>query len=535
VSFQKNPSSKYPGHLTVAENGKKANIYIYKFPEMNLISLLKKGATCQYTLVDYSADGELLGSQGGFPDYTITIWDWKRQEIKLRAKSFGNDVLNIFFSPWVPEQLTTCGIGHVKFWRMSDTFTGLKLQGVPGRFGKTEICNILGVYSMPDEKVLSGCEWGNILVWDEGLIKFEVCRKNRKPCHVGQITQISMHGEEVTTVGTDGFIRVWFWETVELADPPEDDLFVEIEPVLEYKIGNAELLKITSNDAGDKWFGQDGNGGIWKFTMSQENPSIPEQVFRCHSGEIVGLGVSPQSHHIATLAETGHLHVYDYQKRSMIFHHQFVAPGRDVIWVPTTVDSSGHILILGFGDGITRVVALNLLANGSGEYVQLIQAIKCHRLGITKLSLNPTGNLLVSGAEDATIFIYRISKENPPYIRLVPIGFVKVPDIVTCITWNPKFSSSLIVGCQHGQVSEISILNTEEFQQKFTYLLDNVEVKSLTFKSTKSQMKRDLKLREIEERRAVRRKEKKKEFERLQIEDPMMNMTEEEFLGELFT
>lgn len=36
---------------------------------------------------------------------------------------------------------------------MAETFTGLKLKGELGRFGKTEICDVLGVYPMPDEKV----------------------------------------------------------------------------------------------------------------------------------------------------------------------------------------------------------------------------------------------------------------------------------------------------------------------------------------------------------------------------------------------
>lgn len=45
------------------------------------------------------------------------------------------------------------GTGHIKFWKMAQTFTGLKLQGELGRFGKTEISDILGVFSMPDEKV----------------------------------------------------------------------------------------------------------------------------------------------------------------------------------------------------------------------------------------------------------------------------------------------------------------------------------------------------------------------------------------------
>ena len=84
---------------------------------------------------------------------------------------------------------------------MAKTFTGLKLKGQLGRFGKTEISDIVGVYSMPDEKVVSGCEWGNILLWDEDLIKLEVCKKNKKPCHDKLITQFEYQNGELLSVG----------------------------------------------------------------------------------------------------------------------------------------------------------------------------------------------------------------------------------------------------------------------------------------------------------------------------------------------
>lgn len=86
---------------------------------------------------------------------------------------------------------------------------------------------------MSNGHVLSGSEWGNILVWEEGLIKFEVCRKNRSTCHVNGITQIGFNDGDVMTVGMDGYVRIWFWETVTNADPPDTDPFVPIEPTYE--------------------------------------------------------------------------------------------------------------------------------------------------------------------------------------------------------------------------------------------------------------------------------------------------------------
>lgn len=44
---------------------------------------------------------------------------------------------------------------------------------------------------------------------------------------------LSPAGDEVTTIARDGCIRAWYWDTVEQADPPEDDPYVELNPVAE--------------------------------------------------------------------------------------------------------------------------------------------------------------------------------------------------------------------------------------------------------------------------------------------------------------
>ena len=50
-------------------------------------------------------------------------------------------------------------------------------------------------------QIISGCDWGNILVWAEGLIKIEVSRKNKKTCHSSYISQFEYVDEELITVG----------------------------------------------------------------------------------------------------------------------------------------------------------------------------------------------------------------------------------------------------------------------------------------------------------------------------------------------
>jgi len=91
---------------------------------------------------------------------------------------------------------------------MSHTFTGLKLQGHLGKFGKKEISDIDGYKELPSGKVLSGCEWGNLLLWDGGICKVEISRRNKKKCHNGSIQQIIYDEGEIMTIGVDGYIRV---------------------------------------------------------------------------------------------------------------------------------------------------------------------------------------------------------------------------------------------------------------------------------------------------------------------------------------
>ena len=61
---------------------------------------------------------------------------------------------------------------------------------------------------MPDGKVLSGSEWGNMLLWDGGLIKAEIARKGKKTCHQGMIEQFFLDEGELITIGIDGCVKV---------------------------------------------------------------------------------------------------------------------------------------------------------------------------------------------------------------------------------------------------------------------------------------------------------------------------------------
>ena len=46
----------------------------------------------------------------------------------LISTNFPQEVYRVTFSPTNEGQLTSSGVGHIMFWKMANTFTGLKLQ-----------------------------------------------------------------------------------------------------------------------------------------------------------------------------------------------------------------------------------------------------------------------------------------------------------------------------------------------------------------------------------------------------------------------
>jgi hypothetical protein len=69
------------------------------------------------------------------------------------------------------------------------------------RNGRKLLLKIKFFYFFSFSQIVSGCEWGNILLWEEGLIALEICQKNRQPCHTKPITQFEYINGELISVG----------------------------------------------------------------------------------------------------------------------------------------------------------------------------------------------------------------------------------------------------------------------------------------------------------------------------------------------
>jgi hypothetical protein len=116
--------------LAVAEKCPTAapNVYLYSYPGLEIVKVLRQGTERSYAALAFNDAGDMLATVGGYPDYLITLWDWQQEAILLRSKAFSQDVYSVRFSPYLQGSLTTSGMGHIRFWKMASTFTGLKLQ-----------------------------------------------------------------------------------------------------------------------------------------------------------------------------------------------------------------------------------------------------------------------------------------------------------------------------------------------------------------------------------------------------------------------
>ncbi|CAG9822879.1 unnamed protein product [Phaedon cochleariae] len=503
---------------------------------MSIICILKGGAKRLYSNMDYSPDGELLVSQSGEPDYLITVWNWREHKILLRNKSYVNDVYRVKFSPYIPGQITTCGVGHIKFWKMATTFTGLKLKGELGRFGKTEYSDILGVLPMPDSKVVSGCEWGNMLLWDGGLITLEIFRSLRRKCHDAPIVQIIYNEGELWTISLDGHVRIWWYEKIDHADPPDDDRVLLLDPSYDFYTPGLMLYCIEKRfvgDSNDSWYvAQDGNGGIWLIDLNTEvEPKPSRQLYKCHAGEVVDIATHPSGPYLVSLGKDGRIYVYNYLHKILIFHHEFPAGGRCLIWLESDIIKTADIMIAGFDDGQIRVCCLLNLDSETNISLTITQIIKPHNKPITSMSINPSAKVLVSSSEDSTIFVFALEVDDEANDYLIPIGFIPTPDIVTCIAWHPANDLTVIVGCLHGQIMQVNVPCEPQCYTDVSFLL-RVDAQYLNFKTYKAQIRRNIKIKNIQTRKKKKIEKKRKDMEQLKKDNPGLEIDEETFLAD---
>ena len=455
-------------HFVLGEKGTNPNVYVYERETLKLSKVLTGGTERAYSCGRFSPDGSMLATVGGYPDFWLTVWDWRNESIVLRSKAFSQDVFDVTFSPFFEGHLTTAGTGHLRFWKMAETFTGLKLQGDIGRFGNEDLSDIAGYAELPDGKVLSGTESGRMLLWDGALIKAVLVRANvdaaagdddsvGRPCHDGMIEFIKLDVDAgiFHTAGADGYVRTWDFAEVNDAEPGEDTSLVFIEPKEEFRIladaasDVATSVKSIITTEPDHWLVQDEAGGITKVALDESGrPGASRRLAGFHAGPINGLEVSRVSDHAVTVGQDGTVRVFAYVEKREVYAARFNAPATSLALAPARVDEESRVHVVGFEDGVVRVLLR------CADRWKLLDCVKPHNKRVTCALYAPKGAFLATGSHDGKVFFFSVTGARGA--GLEPVGFATAPGPVSAMDWN-DVGDKILVGCESGEIFEMAV------------------------------------------------------------------------------
>lgn len=356
---------------------------------------------------------------------------------------------------------------------------------------QVDLSDISAFAELPDGKVLTGSESGQLLLWDGNFIQCVIRRPGNLPCHDGDIKVVLLDREDgcFITAGDDGWLRWWDFGTIDQADLEEDEEYFYVKPLEEMRISlrdttaaaasadgethedegkmsdaeqseedddgtaPAKVFGLARAPAGDFWMILDATGRLLRMDNESKQISLVRQG---HAGGVSGLDASPLDHFAASVGVDGTVRCWDYITSQELFHTQCPGEGSALLWAPTAVDAHAQTVLAGFRDGVVRVM---LRAKHGWKRLQVL---KPHSGPVTCMAFSSDGSLLVTGSSDGTVFFFEVvdaSDERVPELvveegqahdsddeegtrrvrkgpRFVPIGFSVLPGSVNSLTWR---------------------------------------------------------------------------------------------------
>ncbi|KAI9183945.1 hypothetical protein H9P43_002997 [Blastocladiella emersonii ATCC 22665] len=521
-------------HIAVAEKHVQGpNICIYTYPEIRLFRVLRGGADLGFSNLSFSiADGGAkLASVASEPDFTLTVWDWRHEAVVLRAKAFSQDIFRVAFSPTNALALVTSGMGHIKFWKMASTFTGLKLQGTLGKFGATELTDIPCFAFLPSGKLLSGTETGNLLLWDGNFIQCEVAGRLGKKCHQGAVEFVMVDDGEVITAGEDGYIRTWDLEAIEGPEPNMEGksatatVVYELDPLDEYSVGKDVKIKSMQRVRGDaagaaksaggggkaglssgpssagarlpaagsgagdtagpsqEYIIVDSNGALWRADLKTR---ISERICSFYGPSITAIDTcaSAVHHLVLSVGTDGALRVTDPLTRSVLATARHGVAGTCVRYLPRALDTLGCSLVAGFADGSVRFFRHAVPTPGKASVVMArTHAFRPHKDAVIGMAFSSDATVFTTATATGEVFFFSVRSVGVTFDRttlILPVGFLALNQPIRSLSWaldaTVKSTSNRIRGrylvvTDEGKVATLQVNLEKQYEREHNFVI----------------------------------------------------------------
>lgn len=142
-----------------------------------------------------------------------------------------------------------------------------------------------GYHELPDGKIVSGTEYGTLILWEGNLVKAHLVlnREEKTPLHKGGIECVLFEDNCFITSGVDGYIKWWGLAEIDAAEADEI-AEVAIQPLKEIliKAENGDPAHIVNMVRGKEfWLLNDARGNLWKLNCADFTYTV---VLEYHSG-----------------------------------------------------------------------------------------------------------------------------------------------------------------------------------------------------------------------------------------------------------
>lgn len=464
--------------FAIGEAGAVPNCYVMEYVQQGRLDgstvkrVLRNGTSRVFTSLRFSPEGTRLATVGGAPDYLLTVWDWTNERIILRNKAFSQEVFDVSFSKRLEGRLVTCGVGHIRFWVMANTFTGLKLQGQIGKFGNEDIADVPCHAELPGGNILSGNELGRMHLWEGNLIKVPFVSTDGSNVHEGSIEVMQVLAEQncILTAGADGMIQYWDLQQVSDAELEEDADEFRISPIASYTLGSGISVRNLVHSEGSL-VAQNAQGSFDRLSLPEHNR---HRILSFHADSINAIVPCSVNSTFLTCGNDGSVRGYNCDGFEHTCARWFGASANAMVSVP---GQHGKDVAVGFSDGAVRF--LRRCADG----IKLLGTVKPSDVPVRMLAFSPNNQWLATVSEDETVFFFDCTKrgeritENmePSFYEPVAYADLYTPSSKTlplCCTWTHA-STALLVGLsQDGIVAvqppEKSTLSASTYKAEVT-------------------------------------------------------------------
>lgn len=194
----------------------------------------------------------------------------------------------------------------------------LLAQGDIGKFGSLELSDVAAFVEMPDGKVVSGSEAGDLLVWDGGLVKVVISRPGGAPCHNGPV-QVLLHDTQTNYVlsgGGDGVLRLWEAGKLNDAEPGEAGSTCEVKPAAEVPLPGEGCPRSVLWEK-RAWLVQSDAGALLRVSVPlnllDAKGYVASTLLDLHPGAVLGAFTCPDRHVVVTAAASGTIRALNYK------------------------------------------------------------------------------------------------------------------------------------------------------------------------------------------------------------------------------